>query len=65
MTYNDVKEISIPMGKDTVIFDVITNTGNKYLVASRSTEGARKKVCKFEEKNITFISIKEIMRGVL
>lgn len=65
MTYDDVKKIKIPLGQDVAIFEVITNTGNSYLVASKSVDGAKKKVVRYEGKNLTFISIIEKERGIL
>ena len=65
MTYDEVKKIKIPLGQDVAIFEVITNTGNSYLVASKSVDGAKKKVVRYEGKNLTFISIIEKERGIL
>lgn len=65
MTYDDIKKVEIPLGQDVIIFDVITNTGNRYLIASRSVDGAKKKLVRHEGKNSAIISITEKERGIL
>lgn len=65
MTYDDVKKIEIPNGLDTKIYEVITDTGNCYKVASRTVLGANKKISKYEGKNVKILSINTIGEGML
>lgn len=65
MTYDDVKKVDIPLGEDVVIFDIITSEGERYYVASKSSDGARRKIMKRKGKNVTIISINEKERGIL
>ena len=65
MTYDDVKLVNIPNGEDTKIYDIITDTGNHYKVASRTVLGANKKIAKYEGRNVKILSINTIDWGLL
>lgn len=65
MTYDDVKKVVIPNGIDTKIYEVVTNSGNYYKVASRTVLGANKKISKYEGKNVKILSINTIGEGML
>lgn len=65
MNYDNLKKINIPIGLDTVLYDVITKDGNRYLVASKSPDGVRKKIIRYEGKNANIVSLIEVKRGIL
>lgn len=65
MTYDDVKMVNIPNGEDVKIYDIITDTGNRYKVASKTVLGANRKISRFEGKQVRILSINTIGEGLL
>lgn len=65
MTFDDVKKVDIEQGKDTKIYDIITDKGDRYLVASRTVLGANTKLNKWEKRQVKILSINTILEGVL
>lgn len=65
MTYDDIKTMKIPNGNDVKIYDIITDTGNRYKVASKTVLGANRKISRFEGKQVRILSINTIEEGLL
>lgn len=65
MTLDDAKRVEIEQGKDTKIYDIITDKGERYLVSSRTVLGANTKLNKWEKRQVKILSINTILEGVL
>lgn len=65
MTYDDVKRVEIPFGKDSKLFEIITSDGELYHVFSKTTDGAKLKLNRYLGKSVNIVYIQTLERGVL
>ena len=65
MTFDDVKIVKIESKNSSVIYELIVNDGEKFLVCSKSISGAIAKIRRYTGKSVILRSVKELQNNIL
>ena len=65
MTFDDVKIVKIDSKNSSVIYELIVNDGEKFLVCSKSISGAIAKIRRYTGKSVILRSVKEVQNNIL
>ncbi len=65
MTFDDVKMVKIDSKNSSVIYELIVNDGEKFLVCSKSISGAIAKIRRYTGKSVILRSVKELQNNIL
>ena len=65
MTIDDAKMVTIDSKNSSVIYELIVNNGEKYLVCSKSISGAVAKVRRYTGKSVILRSVNELQNNIL
>ena len=65
MTIDDAKMVTIDSKNSSVIYELIVNDGEKYLVCSKSISGAVAKVRRYTGKSVILRSVNELQNNIL
>lgn len=65
MTFDDVKMTKIDSKNSSVIYELIVNDGEKFLVCSKSISGAIAKIRRYTGKSVILRSVKELQNNIL
>lgn len=65
MTFDDVKIVKIDSKNSSVIYELIVNDGEKFLVCSKSISGAIAKIRRYTGKSVILRSVKELQNNIL
>lgn len=65
MTFDDVKIVKIDSKNSSVIYELIVNDGEKFLVCSKSISGAIAKIRRYTGKSVILRSVNELQNNIL
>ena len=65
MTFDDLKIVKIDSKNSSVIYELIVNDGEKFLVCSKSISGAIAKIRRYTGKSVILRSVKELQNNIL
>ena len=65
MTIDDSKMVKIDSKNSSVIYELIVNDGEKFLVCSKSISGAIAKIRRYTGKSVILRSVKELQNNIL
>ena len=65
MTFDDVKIVKIDSKNSSVIYELVVNDGEKFLVCSKSISGAIAKIRRYTGKSVILRSVKELQNNIL
>ena len=65
MMLDDAKMVTIDSKNSSVIYELIVNDGEKYLVCSKSISGAVAKVRRYTGKSVILRSVNELQNKIL
>lgn len=65
MTFDEVKMVKIDSKNSSVIYELIVNDGEKFIVCSKSISGAIAKIRRYTGKSVILRSVKELQNNIL
>lgn len=65
MTFDEVKIVKIDSKNSSVIYELIVNDGEKFLVCSKSISGAIAKIRRYTGKSVILRSVRELQNNIL
>ena len=65
MTIDDSKMVKIDSKNSSVIYELIVNDGEKFIVCSKSISGAIAKIRRYTGKSVILRSVKELQNNIL
>ena len=65
MTFDDVKMVKISKENESILYEMVVNDGEKYLVCSKSITGALAKIRRLTNKSVILRSVIEKEHGIL
>ena len=65
MTYDEVKMVKIDSKNSSIIYELIVNDGEKFIVCSKSISGAIAKIRRYTGKSVILRSVKELHNNIL
>lgn len=65
MTLDNAKMVKIDSKNSSVIYELIVNDGEKFIVCSKSISGAVAKIRRYTCKSVILRSVKELQNNIL
>lgn len=65
MTFDEAKMVKIDSKNSSVIYELIVNDGEKFIVCSKSISGAIAKIRRYTGKSVILRSVKELQNNIL
>ena len=65
MTLDNAKLVEIGREKESILYEIVVNDGEKYLVCSKSISGAVAKIRRLTNKSVILRSVIELQNNIL
>lgn len=65
MTLDEVKMVNIGEKNESILYEMIVNNGEKFLVCSKTISGAVAKIRRFTGKSVILRSVNELQKNIL